>query len=113
LLGSKMMSTLQKIAKITQAVLDQVTGADLPTLYYHPHGEIRRVLDYLPQLKEKYRPTPWLSNTHAHLLYFDLIKKKTIRSSMIGLINSLCKMAVSPQLLGWVMTYLQILPQLF
>ena len=40
------MSTLQKIAKITQAVLDQVTGADLPTLYYHPHGEIRRVLDY-------------------------------------------------------------------
>ncbi len=50
------MSTLQKIAKITQAVLDQVTGADLPTLYYHPHGEIRRVLDYLPQLKEKYRP---------------------------------------------------------
>ena len=73
------MSTLQKIAKITQAVLDQVTGADLPTLYYHPHGEIRRVLDYLPQLKEKYRPTPWLSNTHAHLLYFDLIKKKTIR----------------------------------
>ncbi len=26
------MSTLQKIAKITQAVLDQVTGADLPTL---------------------------------------------------------------------------------
>ena len=46
------MSTLQKIAKITQAVLDQVTGADLPTLYYHPHGEIRRVLDYLPQLKK-------------------------------------------------------------
>ena len=73
------MSKLQKIAQITQAVLDQVTGADLPTLYYHPHGEIRRVLDYLPQLKEKYRPTPWLSNTHAHLLYFDLIKKKTIR----------------------------------
>ncbi len=26
------MSQLQKIAQITQAVLDQVTGADLPTL---------------------------------------------------------------------------------
>ena len=73
------MSKLQKIAQITQSVLDQVTGADLPTLYYQPYGEIRRILDYLPQLKEKYRPTPWLSNTHVHLLYFDLIKKKTIR----------------------------------
>ena len=72
------MSKLQKIAQIIQAVLDQVTGADLPTLYYHPHGEIRRILDYLPQLKEKYRPTPWLSNTHVHLLYFDLIKKKKL-----------------------------------
>ncbi|KAF5301189.1 hypothetical protein FQR65_LT19263 [Abscondita terminalis] len=37
------------------------------------------ILDKLPQLQDKYRPTPWLTNTHAHLLYFDLIKKKTVK----------------------------------
>ncbi|MCU4363492.1 alpha/beta fold hydrolase, partial [Acinetobacter sp. WU_MDCI_Abxc22] len=42
-------------------------------------GAMSEILDKLPQLQDKYRPTPWLTNTHAHLLYFDLIKKKTVK----------------------------------
>lgn len=73
-----MWSVLKTINQLTQTWLDQVTGAEVPTLYYDPNGQVKQLLDELPQLKQKYRPTPWLSNTHAHLLYFDLIKKQTI-----------------------------------
>lgn len=74
-----MKFVIQKMAQLTQRLIDEWTGAAEPTLYFNPEGQIRRCIDVLPQLKQKYRPTPWLSNTHAHLLYFDLIKKKTIR----------------------------------
>lgn len=70
---------VKKISLLAQEVIDQITGAEFPTLYFHPQGEARQMLDVLPQLKQKYRPTPWLSNTHLHLMYFDLIKKKTIQ----------------------------------
>jgi Predicted hydrolase of the alpha/beta-hydrolase fold len=40
---------------------------------------MKHVLPKLKQLHEKYRPTPWLSNTHAHLLYFDVIKKRQVK----------------------------------
>ena len=56
-----------------------MTGAEVPTLYYDPNGQVKQLLDELPQLKQKYRPTPWLSNTHAHLLYFDVIRKRRIQ----------------------------------
>lgn len=71
-----MKFVIQKMAQLTQRLIDEWTGAAEPTLYFNPEGQIRRCIDVLPQLKQKYRPTPWLSNTHAHLLYFDLIKKK-------------------------------------
>lgn len=58
--------------------LDRVTGAEKPVLYYAEQGTIQRILKQLPQLQEKYRPTPWLSNQHLHILYFDLIRKRRI-----------------------------------
>ena len=73
------MSILKKVSQVTQTVLDQVTGAEQPKVYYDQQGQLKDVLARLPQLQQKYRPTPWLSNTHAHLLYFDLIKKKTVQ----------------------------------
>ncbi len=70
------------IHKGRQALLnfvDHAIGAELPQLYYHPEGQMKHVLPKLKQLHEKYRPTPWLSNTHAHLLYFDVIKKRQVK----------------------------------
>ena len=74
-----MMSILNKVSQMTQTVLDKVTGAEQPKMYYDQQGQIKDVLKQLPQLQQKYRPTPWLSNSHVHLLYFDVIKKKTIK----------------------------------
>ena len=73
------MPILNKFNQFTRAVLDQITGAEQPKLYYNTQGQLKAVLEQLPQLQEKYRPTPWLSNRHVHLLYFDVIKKKTIK----------------------------------
>lgn len=73
------MSVMNKVGYFAQKMLDQVTGAENPKLYYDQNGHLNDVLQRLPQLQQKYRPTPWLSNTHVHLLYFDLIKKKTIK----------------------------------
>lgn len=73
------MNALQQVKQFTQSWLDQWTGAEPPKLYYDastPHADY---LQSLSQLHQKYRPTPWLSNPHLHLLYFDLIKKKRIR----------------------------------
>ena len=71
------ISALAKLKVLGYELLDSVLGAEQPKMYYDPQGKIKDVLEKLPQLKKKYRPTPWLSNTHVHLLYFDLIKKKT------------------------------------
>ena len=71
------ISALAKLKVLGSELLDSVLGAEQPKMYYDPQGKIKDVLERLPQLKKKYRPTPWLSNTHVHLLYFDLIKKKT------------------------------------
>ena len=59
---------INKITQLAQELLDHVIGAELPTLYFSPRGEARRMRDILPQLKQKYRPTPWLSNAHLHLI---------------------------------------------
>ena len=72
-------SILNKMNHVTQNLLDQLTGAEQPKSYYNRQGQLHEVLNKLPQLQQKYRPTPWLSNCHVHLLYFDLIKKKTIQ----------------------------------
>ncbi|ANF81877.1 alpha/beta hydrolase [Acinetobacter sp. NCu2D-2] len=74
-----MKALAKKLKDLSIDYLDQWIGADSPTLYYNPHGVFQDIVDRLPQLKAKYRPTPWLSNAHAHILYFDLIKKKTIK----------------------------------
>ena len=74
-----MKMLLQKALDLSSEYLDRWTGADTPTLYYNPNGVFRGLIDHLPQLKQKYRPTPWLSNAHAHILYFDLIKKNSIK----------------------------------
>jgi predicted alpha/beta-fold hydrolase len=73
------ISILDKFKVLGLELFDVVLGAEQPKMYYDPKGKIKHVLDKLPQLKQKYRPTPWLSNTHMHLLYFDVIRKKTIK----------------------------------
>ncbi len=73
------MTVIQKLSSIAQQMLDQVIGAERPKLYFDRHGKLENIQQKIPLLSEKYRPTPFLSNTHAHLLYFDLIKKKTVK----------------------------------
>jgi predicted alpha/beta-fold hydrolase len=75
----QMKMLIKKVVQLSGEYLDRVIGADTPTLYYNPNGVFQNLIDHLPQLKQKYRPTPWLCNAHAHILYFDLIKKKTIK----------------------------------
>lgn len=74
-----MKMLLKKLGQLSSEYLDRFSGADLPTLYYNPNGVFSGVVERLPLLKQKYRPTPWLSNAHAHILYLDLIKKRTIK----------------------------------
>ena len=69
----------KKITAVSQTVLDKITGAEQPVIYAQAQGSLKEVLKQLPQLQQKYRPTPWLSNTHLHLLYFDLIKKRRVQ----------------------------------
>lgn len=70
---------VNKLSDWIERVVDQVTGAEQPVLYYDQHGPTQLILNQLPQLKQKYRPTPWLANKHLHLMYFDLIRKRTIK----------------------------------
>lgn len=74
-----MKMLLSKMARLSAEYVDRWIGADAPKIYCNPNGICSELLEQLPQLKQKYRPTPWLSNAHAHLLYFDLIRKKTVR----------------------------------
>jgi hypothetical protein len=94
------ISALDKIKVLGSELLDSVLGAEQPKMYYDPKGKIKDVLEKLPQLKKKYRPTPWLSNTHVHLLYFDIIRKKQLSLNMTVLTNSSCKMVALLQLHG-------------
>ena len=59
--------------------LDHFIGAEIPQLYYNPNGEIAPIIKAISRLNSKYRPTPWLANTHAHLIYFDKIRKKVVQ----------------------------------
>jgi uncharacterized protein len=74
-----MKTLFEKMAKLSGEYIERWAGAEIPTLYYNDHGRFSGVLERLPQLKDKYRPTPWLANAHAHILYFDLIKKNLIK----------------------------------
>lgn len=51
---------------------------ELPQLYYKADGLFADVVNDLEQLQMQYRPTPWLSNHHAHIVFFDMIKKNFI-----------------------------------
>lgn len=75
----QMKMLIKKAVQLSGEYFDRLIGADTPTLYYNPNGVFQDLIDRLPQLKQKYRPTPWLSNAHAHILYFDLIRKKRIK----------------------------------
>lgn len=70
---------MHKFSQKLLDTLDELTGAEQPKIYYPADGKLNALLEHIPQLKQKYRPTPWLSNAHIHLVYFDLIKKKTIQ----------------------------------
>mgnify|MGYP003599953997 FL=1 len=70
---------IKKLNFVIENVLDQLTGAERPKLYFKPQSSSAKIIEELDQLQNKYRPTPWLANTHIHLLYFDLIRKRTIQ----------------------------------
>ena len=74
-----LVARLQSLTEKSLELLDELVGADVPRLYYHPQGQLAPLIDALPRLKNKYRPTPWLANTHAHLIYFDKIRKRTVQ----------------------------------
>lgn len=67
------------LGQLLQNVVDPLIGAEQPKLYYNAMSTSQDILNRLPQLKQKYRPTPWLSNKHLHLIYFDIIRKKFIQ----------------------------------
>lgn len=76
-----MKSLLNKVSQHVLTRFDQVTGIEKPKLYFNEKGELSPTIENLSQLHQKYRPTPWLSNRHMHLLYFDVIKKRSISLS--------------------------------
>ena len=55
----QMKMLIKKVVQLSGEYLDRVIGADTPTLYYNPNGVFQNLIDHLPQLKQKYRPTPW------------------------------------------------------
>jgi len=73
-----MKSLLNKVSQHVLTRFDQVTGIEKPKLYFNEKGVLSPIIENLSQLHQKYRPTPWLSNRHMHLLYFDVIKKRSI-----------------------------------
>ena len=73
-----MNAAVKKIAALSRLSFDRLTGAGQPEIYVKPASAMQHRLENLAQLKQKYRPTPWLSNTHLHLIYFDLIKKRRV-----------------------------------
>ncbi|ENV32764.1 YheT family hydrolase [Acinetobacter gerneri] len=73
------MKALNKIKALSSQVFDSVIGAEKPKLYFNRSGTFADIQNQLLLLQDKYRPTPYLSNTHAHLLYFDLIKKRSVK----------------------------------
>lgn len=74
-----MKNVFYKFFQFTDYFLDQITGAEIPKLYFKEQGQLKNILNLLPQLQKKYRPTPWLANTHLHVVYFDVIKKNKIK----------------------------------
>jgi uncharacterized protein len=71
-----MKNFLNKFSYLTHHILDQIVGAEQPKLYFKQQGMFSELLNTLPRLKSKYIPTPWLANSHLHIFYFDVIKKK-------------------------------------
>ena len=45
-----------------------------PQLYCHDNEQNRQVIDCLPQLRQVFRPTPWLFNAHVQLVFHSLRK---------------------------------------
>jgi predicted alpha/beta-fold hydrolase len=80
MLKSNLFSQIKRqiLPKLSSQV-ERWSGAEIPTLYYSKLGAFQQIEHELPQLTVPYRPTPWLSNTHAHLLYFDMIRKNNVQ----------------------------------
>lgn len=78
-----MKNFLNKFSYLTHHILDQIVGAEQPKLYFKQQGMFGELLNTLPRLKSKYIPTPWLANSHLHIFYFDVIKKRRMILNMI------------------------------
>ena len=73
------MKIINRLNQLISDTIDHITGAEQPKLYYHNKSQLQVIVNNIEQLQHKYRPTPWLFNTHLQLLYFDLFKKKLIK----------------------------------
>jgi predicted alpha/beta-fold hydrolase len=47
-----------------------------PQVHCHDNAQNRHLVSALPQLHDNFRPTPWLFNEHAQLVFHSLRKKK-------------------------------------
>jgi uncharacterized protein len=74
-----MKNIANKFYQFTHRIVDQLAGAEEPKLYFKPQGYFDELFNTLPRLKQKYRPTPWLANSHVHIFYFDVIKKLQVK----------------------------------
>ncbi|HET8730452.1 MAG TPA: alpha/beta fold hydrolase [Moraxellaceae bacterium] len=50
-------------------------GGHRPQLHWHDNARNRHIVAALPQLHDAFRPTPWLFNAHAQLIFHGLRKK--------------------------------------
>lgn len=73
------MLKLQKLSQQFVHAVERWSGAARPNLSYHPHGVFAQLIPQLKHLQKNYIPTPWLSNAHAQILYFDLFKRHLIQ----------------------------------
>lgn len=74
-----MKKLFNQVFDIADHLFEFAVGAEQPKIYAKEQGSFTHLLQSLPQLKRKYRPTPWLANTHLHIVYFDFFKQKKIQ----------------------------------
>jgi predicted alpha/beta-fold hydrolase len=60
----------QQYHPVTRRRLDDRT----PQLHCHDNAQNRQLIERLPQLRQAFRPTPWLFNAHAQLIFHGLRK---------------------------------------
>lgn len=69
------MFPVKQILKAAVHKQEQWRGVAKPGLHFGDTADNRRLVAHLPQLTQKFRPTPWLYNTHLQLVFLGVRKK--------------------------------------